>query len=186
MKRLIVSLIIFSAFLYPSEKILVRQNNTSINDHGEYFDDILPTHLNNQSSRSDREENYNVNLVGHWGELRDDTSPWVITSFNDTVIFNHITDLYIVDYTNISDPLIIGQTALPDVPHWGSLYFQDDYLYVCNSYAGFRIYDFTDFTYFTYLSKKLNFSGSVDTDTMAELMNVTLLDFFNYTLNIFY
>ena len=43
-------------------------------------------------------------------------------------------------------------------------------------------YDYTDFTYFTYLTKKMNFSGSVPTDTMAKIMNTTLVDFFNYTL----
>ncbi len=43
-------------------------------------------------------------------------------------------------------------------------------------------YDYTDFTYFTYLTKKMNFSGSVPTDTMAKIMNATLVDFFNHTL----
>jgi len=43
-------------------------------------------------------------------------------------------------------------------------------------------YDYTDFTYFTYLTKKMNFSGLVPTDTMAKIMNVTLVDFFNHTL----
>ena len=28
----------------------------------------------------------------------------------------------------------------------------------------------------------MNFSGSVPTDTMAKIMNITLLDFFNHTL----
>ena len=45
-------------------------------------------------------------------------------------------------------------------------------------------YDYTDFTYFTYLTKKMNFSGSVPSDTMAKIMNTTLVDFFNHTLNI--
>ena len=43
-------------------------------------------------------------------------------------------------------------------------------------------YDYTDFTYFTYLTKKMNFSGSIPTDTMAKIMNTTLVDFFNHTL----
>ena len=43
-------------------------------------------------------------------------------------------------------------------------------------------YDYTDFPYFSYLSKKLNFSGSVSTETMAKIMNTTLVDFFDYTL----
>ena len=47
---------------------------------------------------------------------------------------------------------------------------------------GSHHYDYTDFTYFSYIAKKLNFSGTVSTKKMAKIMNVTLLDFFNYTL----
>ena len=47
---------------------------------------------------------------------------------------------------------------------------------------GSHHYDYTDFPYFSYLSKKLNFSGSVPTETMAKIMNTTLVDFFDYTL----
>ena len=31
-------------------------------------------------------------------------------------------------------------------------------------------------------TKKMNFSGSVPSDTMAKIMNTTLVDFFNHTL----
>ncbi len=43
-------------------------------------------------------------------------------------------------------------------------------------------YDYTDFTYFSYLSKRLNFSGSVDPIIMANIMNITLVNFFDKTL----
>ena len=43
-------------------------------------------------------------------------------------------------------------------------------------------YDYSDFTYFSYLAKILKFSGDVSTTEMANIMNHTLLDFFNYTL----
>ena len=65
MKRIVISLFIFSTILYPSEKIVVGQTNTSINDDGEYFDDKFPNQLDTQISR---DINYfNVNLVGEWG-----------------------------------------------------------------------------------------------------------------------
>ena len=32
------------------------------------------------------------------------------------------------------------------------------------------------------VTNKMNFSGSIPTDTMAKIMNTTLVDFFNYTL----
>ena len=47
---------------------------------------------------------------------------------------------------------------------------------------GSHHYDYTDYTYFTYLAKSLKFSGSISTKKMADIMIVTLLDFFNYTL----
>ena len=51
MKRFTIIYFMLATILYPSEKIMVLQNNISINYHGEYFDVGLPHQLNTQISR---------------------------------------------------------------------------------------------------------------------------------------
>ena len=92
---------------------------------------------------------------------------------------------------NISKPVFcLGQNNQGEIKYWNDLNYEklekimnnNTDLSIIIDVPGSYHYDFCDFTYFTYLSKQLNFSGSVDTDTMAKLMNITLLDFFDYTL----
>ena len=96
MKQLILSLFIFSTFLYPSEKIVVRHNNTSINDDGEYFDDKFPNQLDTQISRDI--DYFNVNLVGEWGITNESAGAEMYTGYNDTLFFNLGDILFIVDF----------------------------------------------------------------------------------------
>jgi len=92
---------------------------------------------------------------------------------------------------NIGKPIFhLGQNNQGDIKYWNDLNYKklekimnnNSNLSIIIDIPGSYHYDYTDFTYFTYLSKKLNFSGSVSTKTMAKIMNTTLLDFFNYTL----
>ena len=92
---------------------------------------------------------------------------------------------------DINKPLFhLGQHNKGEIRYWNDLNYKKLETFMNNNsnssimidVPGSYHYDYTDFTYFTYLTKKMNFSGSVPTDTMAKIMNTTLVDFFNYTL----
>ncbi len=92
---------------------------------------------------------------------------------------------------NINKPIFhLGQNNKGEIKYWNDLNYEklkkimdnNSNLSITIDIPGSYHYDYTDFTYFSYLSKQLNFSGSVPTKTMAKIMNTTLLDFFNYTL----
>tara|TARA_B100002051_G_C16257646_1_gene402698 strand:- start:57 stop:560 length:504 start_codon:yes stop_codon:yes gene_type:complete len=94
-------------------------------------------------------------------------------------------------FKNLKKPIMhIGQNNQGEEKFWNDINFtkmnnfikSNSDLSVMIDIPGSHHYDYTDFTYFSYLAKKLNFSGSVSTKTMANVMNVTLLDFFDYTL----
>ena len=92
---------------------------------------------------------------------------------------------------NINKPIFqLGQNNQGEIKYWNDLNYQkleqiannNSNLSIIIDIPGSYHYDYTDFPYFSYLSKKLNFSGSVPTETMAKIMNTTLIDFFDYTL----
>jgi len=94
-------------------------------------------------------------------------------------------------FKNINKPIMhLGQNNKGDEQFWNDINFvkmnnfikSNSDLSVMVDIPGSHHYDYTDFTYFSYIAKKLNFSGIVSTKKMAKIMNVTLLDFFNYTL----
>ena len=94
-------------------------------------------------------------------------------------------------FANLNKPLMhIGQNNKGEKQFWNDLNFEkmnnfitsNSDLSIMIDIPGSNHYDYTDFTYFSYVAKKLDFSGSVHTKIMAQIMNETLLDFFNYTL----
>ena len=125
-----------------------------------------------------------------------------MTSFYSGYHFNQIKSCYALDgwfeflpdsltIKNIDKPIFhLGQNNKGDLKFWNDMNFNKLELIMQNNLSssimidipGSFHYDYTDFTYFSYLSKKLNFSGSVDPTIMANIMNVTLVNFFNKTL----
>ena len=92
---------------------------------------------------------------------------------------------------DINKPIFhLGQHNKGEIRYWNDLNYEKLENFMNNNsnssvmidIPGSYHYDYTDFTYFTYLTKKMNFSGSIPTDTMAKIMNTTLVDFFNHTL----
>jgi len=92
---------------------------------------------------------------------------------------------------DINKPIFhLGQHNKGEIQYWNDLNYEKLETFMNNNsnlsimidIPGTYHYDYTDFTYFTYLTKKMNFSGSVPSDTMAKIMNTTLVDFFNHTL----
>jgi len=136
----------------------------------------------------------NIGIFGHsFGCL---TSVYA-TYFNDRIKscfgldgwFEPLHDSLV--FKNINKPIMhLGQNNKGDEQFWNDINFvkmnnfikSNSDLSVMVDIPGSHHYDYTDFTYFSYLAKKLNFSGIVSTKKMAKIMNVTLLDFFNYTL----
>ena len=136
----------------------------------------------------------NIGIFGHsFGCL---TSVYA-TYFNDRIKscfgldgwFEPLHDSLV--FKNINKPIMhLGQNNKGDEQFWNDINFvkmnnfikSNSDLSVMVDIPGSHHYDYTDFTYFSYLAKKLNFSGIVSTKKMANIMNVTLLDFFNYTL----
>ena len=136
----------------------------------------------------------NIGIFGHsFGCL---TSVYA-TYFNDRIKscfgldgwFEPLHDSLV--FKNINKPIMhLGQNNKGDEQFWNDINFvkmnnfikSNSDLSVMVDIPGSHHYDYTDFTYFSYIAKKLNFSGIVSTKKMAKIMNVTLLDFFNYTL----
>ena len=136
----------------------------------------------------------NIGIFGHsFGCL---TSVYA-TYFNDRIKscfgldgwFEPLHDSLV--FKNINKPIMhIGQNNKGDEQFWNDVNFikmnnfikSNSDLSVMIDIPGSHHYDYTDFTYFSYVAKKLNFSGIVPTKKMAKIMNVTLLDFFNHTL----
>ena len=136
----------------------------------------------------------NIGIFGHsFGCL---TSVYA-TYFNDRIKscfgldgwFEPLHDSLV--FKNINKPIMhIGQNNKGDEQFWNDVNFikmnnfikSNSDLSVMIDIPGSHHYDYTDFTYFSYVAKKLNFSGIVSTKKMAKIMNVTLLDFFNHTL----
>ena len=94
-------------------------------------------------------------------------------------------------FKDINKPVMhLGQNNKDEKQFWNDINFtkMDNFIRSNSNYSvmidipGSNHYDYTDFTYFSYVAKKLNFTGDVSVDTMASIMNETLLDFFNYTL----
>jgi len=153
MKRLILSLFVFSTIIYPSDEFGNSKPDLYQNDHGQYFDDLIK--IDNQVSSNFYNNQFNISInrntrtgsflehIGSWGEIQDG-SYWIITSINDTVFFNAGSELIIADFTDPSNPVVLGQTSLPGIPHWGTIELRDDYLYVANGSSGFAIYDVSD------------------------------------------
>ena len=92
---------------------------------------------------------------------------------------------------NINKPIFhLGQNNKGEIKYWHesnyekleSIMDNNSSFSVIIDIPGSYHFDYTDFTYFTYLTKKMNFSGSVSTETMAKIMNTTLLNFFDYSL----
>ena len=92
---------------------------------------------------------------------------------------------------NINKPIFhLGQNNKGEIKYWHELNYEklesimdnNSSFSVIIDIPGSYHFDYTDFTYFTYLTKKMNFSGSVSTETMAKIMNTTLLNFFDYSL----
>ena len=136
----------------------------------------------------------NIGMFGHsYGGL---------TSFYTTFYNSAIKSCFALDgwFEPMPDSLVLkdinkpifhlGQHNKGEIRYWNDLNYEKlENFMIHNSNLSIMIdipgsyhYDYTDFTYFTYLTKKMNFSGSVPTDTMAKIMNITLLDFFNHTL----
>ena len=136
----------------------------------------------------------NIGIFGHsFGGL---------TSFYSGLYNNSIKSCYALDgwfeplpdtllNIDINKPLFhIGQHNKGEIRYWKDINHKklisfmesNSNLSIMIDIPGSSHYDYTDFTYFTYLTKKMNFSGYVPHDSMAKIMNVTLLDFFNYTL----
>ena len=139
-------------------------------------------------------DKHNIGIFGHsFGCL---TSVYA-TYFNDRIKscfgldgwFEPLHDSLV--FKNINKPIMhLGQNNKGDEQFWNDINFvkmnnfikSNSDLSVMVDIPGSHHYDYTDFTYFSYIAKKLNFSGTVSTKKMAKIMNVTLLDFFNYTL----
>ena len=92
---------------------------------------------------------------------------------------------------NINKPIFqLGQNNQGEIKYWNELNYQklekiaknNSNLSIVIDIPGSYHYDYTDFTYFSYLSKKLKFSGEVSPTKMAKIMNATLVGFFNHTL----
>ena len=136
----------------------------------------------------------NIGIFGHsFGCL---TSVYA-TYFNDRIKscfgldgwFEPLHDSLV--FKNLNKPIMhLGQNNKGDEQFWNDVNFikmnnfikSNSDLSVMIDIPGSHHYDYTDFTYFSYVAKKLNFSGIVPTKKMAKIMNVTLLDFFNHTL----
>ena len=136
----------------------------------------------------------NIGIFGHsFGGL---------TAFYSTFFNDKIKSCYALDgwfeplpdsllYKDINKPIMhLGQNNKGEKQFWNDINFtkMDNFIRSNSNYSvmidipGSNHYDYTDFTYFSYIAKKLNFTGDVSVDTMASIMNETLLDFFNYTL----
>ncbi len=139
----------------------------------------------------------NIDKIGIFGH-----SYGGLTSFYSAFYNEAITSCFALDgwfepmpdslvLKNINKPLFhLGQHNKGEIKYWNDLNYEklenfmknNSNLSIMIDIPGSYHYDYTDFTYFTYLTKKMNFSGLVPTDTMAKIMNVTLVDFFNHTL----
>ena len=88
MKRLILSLFVFSTILYPSDKFRNSKPDLYQNDHGQYFDDLIE--INNRISSNVYNNQFNISFnrnirtgsfleyIGSWGEFQDGQY-WIIT-----------------------------------------------------------------------------------------------------------
>jgi len=139
----------------------------------------------------------NLDRIGMFGH-----SYGGLTSFYSTFYNSKIKSCFALDgwFEPMPDSLIVkdinkpifhlGQHNKGENRYWNDLNYEklekfmnsNSNLSIMIDIPGSYHYDYTDFTYFTYLTKKMNFSGSVPANTMAKIMNTTLLDFFNHTL----
>ena len=92
---------------------------------------------------------------------------------------------------NINKPVMhLGQNNKGEDQFWYDINFTKMNSFITSNskfsamidIPGSHHYDYSDFTYFSYVAKIMNFSGDVPVNTMANIMNETLLDFFDYTL----
>ena len=92
---------------------------------------------------------------------------------------------------DINKPIMhLGQNNKGSIQFWKDVNFEKMESFMNNNsnfsvmidVPGSHHYDYSDFTYFSYLSKMLKFSGDIPTKQMANIMNTMLLDFFDYTL----
>ena len=156
-------------------------------------------------NKIDSFDNYDLNIsaimdknnIGIFGHSFGCLTSVYATYFNDRIKscfgldgwFEPLHDSLV--FKNINKPIMhLGQNNKGDEQFWNDINFvkmnnfikSNSDLSVMVDIPGSHHYDYTDFTYFSYIAKKLNFSGIVSTKKMAKIMNVTLLDFFNYTL----
>ena len=192
--------IIYSLTSRPSDQPLVETPKTFYTRFGYRMDDInfiikqidlFSKYDSNISSIMDKN---NIGIFGH--------SFGALTSFYATYYNDRIKSCFGLDgwfeplqdsllFKDIQKPVMhIGQNNKGDQQFWHDSNFKkmDNFirsnsnLSVMIDIPGSHHYDYSDFTYFSYIAKKLNFSGEVPTKQMARIINVTLLDFFNYTL----
>ena len=137
------------------------------------------------------------NNIGIFGHSFGGLTAFYTTYFNDQIKscfaldgwFEPLPDSLL--NKDINKPIMhIGQNNKGENQFWNNINFtkMDTFIRNNSKYSlmidipGSFHYDYTDFTYFTYVAKKLNFSGNVSVNTMVNIMNETLLEFFNYTL----
>ena len=136
----------------------------------------------------------NIGIFGHsFGGL----TAFYATYFNDKIKSCYALDGWFeplpdsLVYRNINKPVMhLGQNNKGENQFWNDINFtkMDTFIRNNSKYAlmidipGSFHYDYTDFTYFTYIAKKLSFSGNISVNVLANIMNETLLDFFDHTL----
>lgn len=191
---------IFSLTARPDDNPLIETPEQFYKRFGYRVDDI--NYIINESKsffKYDKDifniiDNDNIGIFGHsFGGL---------TSFYSAIFNQSIKSCYALDgwFEPLPDSLLnvdikkpifhLGQHNKGDIRYWNDINYDKLYSFmesnsnysVMLDIPGSSHYDYTDFTYFTYLTKKMKFSGNIPHDSMAEIMNVTLLDFFNMTL----
>ena len=191
---------IFSLTARPDDNPLIETPDQFYKRFGYRVDDInFIIDVSNNFYEYDNDiyeiiDNDNIGIFGHsFGGL---------TSFYSGLFNESIKSCYALDgwFEPLPDSLVnvdinkpifhLGQHNKGEIRYWEDMNYEKLSSFMNSNTSssimidipGSSHYDYTDFTYFTYLTKKMKFSGYVAHDSMAEIMNVTLLDFFSSTL----
>ena len=192
--------IIYSLTSRPNDNPLVETPEQFYTRFGYRVDDInfLIKQIDNFNDVDiDLNAIMDKNNIGIFGHSFGGLTAFYTTYFNDQIKscfaldgwFEPLPDSLL--NKDINKPIMhLGQNNKGEDQFWNNINFtkMDTFIRNNSKYSlmidipGSFHYDYTDFTYFTYVAKKLNFSGDVPVNTIANIMTETLLDFFNYTL----
>ena len=179
-------------------KIIIKKSKTDQKGLGNHKKGIRKSSIGEKYCPVVSYENWikisNINSIGIFGHSFGSATSFYSAYHNSKIKscfgldgwFEPMPDTLITK--NIDKPIFhIGQNNKGEIKYWNDLNYKkmetimhnNSNLSIIIDIPGSYHYDYTDFTYFTHLSKKMGFSGSVASERMAEIMNTTLLDFFN-------